>query len=69
MRVRQFVSRCVIAPSFGTIFQNNCYRNGVVPVALPIEDVQALAAAAESGTLALTLDLQSLHARYKVSQI
>ncbi len=56
--LRQFGFRGVIAPSFGTIFQNNCYRNGVVPVVLPLEDVQALAAAAEGGTLALTVDLE-----------
>ena len=27
--------RCVIAPSFGEIFFNNCFRNGVLPVLLP----------------------------------
>lgn len=26
--------RCVIAPSFGDIFVQNCYQNGVLPVAL-----------------------------------
>lgn len=56
--VRQFGFRCVIAPSFGTIFQNNCYRNGVVPVKLPLEDVQRLAIAAQDGQLQLTVDLE-----------
>jgi 3-isopropylmalate/(R)-2-methylmalate dehydratase small subunit len=26
--------RCVIAPSFGDIFRNNCCKNGILPVAL-----------------------------------
>ena len=55
--VRQFGFRCVIAPSFGTIFRNNCYRNGVLPVVLPAADVEALAHEAESGKLHLTVDL------------
>lgn len=40
--------RCVIAPSFGAIFQGNCVRNGILPVALPEDRVQALAALAEA---------------------
>lgn len=55
--VRQFGLRCVIAPSFGAIFQQNCYRNGVLPVVLPAAEVEALAAEAENGTLCLTVDL------------
>ena len=34
--------RCVIAPSFGEIFFSNCFRNGLLPVVLPAENVQAL---------------------------
>ena len=34
--LREFGFRAVIAPSFGGIFFNNCYRNGIVPVELPI---------------------------------
>ena len=26
--------RCVVAPSFGVIFQSNCVRNGILPVIL-----------------------------------
>jgi 3-isopropylmalate/(R)-2-methylmalate dehydratase small subunit len=37
--------RCVIAPSFGDIFFNNCFRNGLLPVELPEPAVRALAAA------------------------
>ena len=28
----EFGIRCVIAPSFGDIFSNNCYKNGLLPV-------------------------------------
>lgn len=35
--------RCVIAPSYGDIFYNNCFQNGVLPIQLPAGTVQALA--------------------------
>ncbi len=31
----EFGIRCVIAPSFGDIFANNCGKNGLLPVVLP----------------------------------
>lgn len=34
--------RAAIAPSFGDIFQNNCYQNGVLPVVLPEARVSEL---------------------------
>jgi len=34
--------RCVIAPSFADIFYNNCFKNGVLPVVLSAEQVDAL---------------------------
>jgi 3-isopropylmalate/(R)-2-methylmalate dehydratase small subunit len=34
--------RCVIAPSFADIFYNNCFQNGILPVALKADEVQAL---------------------------
>ncbi|MDQ6733297.1 MAG: 3-isopropylmalate dehydratase small subunit [Nitrospirota bacterium] len=34
--------RCIIAPSFADIFYNNCFQNGVLPVVLKAEEVQAL---------------------------
>ena len=55
----QFGFRCVIAPSFGAIFQNNCVRNGLLPVALPAAVVAELAELAndEQAPLTLTIDL------------
>lgn len=34
--------RCIIAPSFADIFYNNCIQNGILPVVLPEEKVDAL---------------------------
>lgn len=41
--------RCVIASSFGDIFSNNCFQNGVLPIVLPEAAVEALAARAADG--------------------
>jgi 3-isopropylmalate/(R)-2-methylmalate dehydratase small subunit len=46
--LREFGFRAVIAPSFGGIFFNNCFRNGIVPVALPIEMVREIVAVVEA---------------------
>jgi 3-isopropylmalate/(R)-2-methylmalate dehydratase small subunit len=37
--LRGFGFRAVLAPSFGGIFYNNCFRNGLLPVELPIDKV------------------------------
>ena len=34
--------RCIIAPSFADIFYNNCFKNGILPVVLPADDVDRL---------------------------
>ena len=44
-----FGIRCVIAPSVGDIFFNNCFKFGVLPIILPEDDVLALAAEAAPG--------------------
>jgi 3-isopropylmalate/(R)-2-methylmalate dehydratase small subunit len=44
-----FGIRCVIAPSFADIFFNNCFKNGILPIVLPRERVDASMAAAERG--------------------
>ena len=36
--------RCLIGSSFGDIFYNNCFQNGILPIILPLEQVEALAA-------------------------
>ncbi len=38
--LQQYGFKAVIAPSFADIFRNNCYKNGLLPIALP-DDVAA----------------------------
>lgn len=54
-----FGFRCVIAPSFADIFYNNCFKNGLLPIVLPEEQVDELfkACEAEEG-YSLTVDLE-----------
>ncbi len=47
--------RVVIGSSFGDIFYNNCFKNGVLPIVLDEDAVAALAAAAPAGPT--TVDL------------
>jgi 3-isopropylmalate/(R)-2-methylmalate dehydratase small subunit len=37
-----FGIRCVIAPSFADIFYNNCFKNGILPIKLPADQVALL---------------------------
>lgn len=54
--------RAVIAKSFGDIFRANCLRNGLLPVALPEADVEALMAAAADGEVSIELEKQEVTA-------
>jgi 3-isopropylmalate/(R)-2-methylmalate dehydratase small subunit len=49
---------CVIAPSFADIFYTNCFKNGLLPIALPQGIVDQLMEDAKKGANAvLTIDL------------
>ena len=50
---------CVIAPSFADIFHNNCYKNGILPVALPIDVIEEMSAQAGGGNHVFTVDLEA----------
>ena len=55
-----FGIRCVISTSFADIFYNNCFKNGILPIVLPQEDVDKLMDDAERGANAtLTVDLET----------
>lgn len=41
--LKEYGIRAIIAPSFGSIFYNNCTRNGILPVILTEAEVEALA--------------------------
>lgn len=52
--------RCIVAPSFADIFYNNCFKNGILPIVLPKEQVDLLMEDAERGANAiLTVDLET----------
>ena len=54
-----FGIRCVIAPSFADIFYSNAFKNGILLVTLPQEDVDKLLDDAARGANAtLTVDLE-----------
>ena len=54
-----FGIRCVIAPDFADIFNNNCFKNGILPVRLPREVCDKLMDDARLGANArLTVDLE-----------
>ena len=55
-----FGIRCVIAPSFADIFYNNCFKNGILPITLPQEQVDKLMDDAGRGANAvITIDLET----------
>jgi 3-isopropylmalate/(R)-2-methylmalate dehydratase small subunit len=54
--------RCVIAPSFGDIFYNNCLQNGLLPVRLDADDIARIASAAGEGA-SVTVDLRKQEIR------
>ena len=59
-----FGIRCIIAPSFADIFYNNCFKNGILPIVLPQDDVDKLMDDAQRGANAtVTVDLEKLEIR------
>lgn len=57
--LKEWGIRCIIAPSFGEIFYNNCFANGVLPLILPAILIGELAEEAASGapSALFTVDL------------
>jgi 3-isopropylmalate/(R)-2-methylmalate dehydratase small subunit len=49
--------RCVIAPSFADIFYGNCIQNGLLPIALPEDEVRVLMDEAKGGNHVFAVDL------------
>jgi 3-isopropylmalate/(R)-2-methylmalate dehydratase small subunit len=50
---------CVISTSFADIFYNNCFQNGLLPVVLKADEVQALMEEAKGGNHLVTIDLET----------
>ncbi|MGB7240459.1 MAG: 3-isopropylmalate dehydratase small subunit [Sulfitobacter sp.] len=58
--IKDFGIRCVIAPSFADIFYNNCFKNGILPIALPQDQIDVLMKDAEKGANArMSIDLEA----------
>ena len=58
--IKDFGIRCVIAPSFADIFYNTCFKHGILPIALPQEQVDVLMKEAEKGANArIEVDLEA----------
>ncbi len=58
--IKDFGIRCIVAPSYADIFFNNCFKNGILPVVLPPEQVDRLMDEAGKGSNArLTVDLEN----------
>jgi len=59
-----FGIRCVISTSFGDIFYNNCFKNGILPIRVTPEQLEKLFDDAERGANAtLSIDLEKQEIR------
>ena len=54
-----FGIKCVISTGFADIFYNNCFKNGILPIKVTTEELEALMEDAQRGSNAtLTVDLE-----------
>ena len=56
--LRDFGIKAVIASSFGDIFYNNCFKNGVLPIQLQKDQIEELFQTIKDKILEVSLDLQ-----------
>jgi 3-isopropylmalate/(R)-2-methylmalate dehydratase small subunit len=62
--LQDFGITCVISTSFGDIFYNNCFKNGVMPIKVNPDDLEKLFDDAERGANArISIDLESQEIR------
>ena len=55
-----FGIRCIVSTSFADIFYNNCFKNGILPITVSAEELQALMAdASDRENPVLTVDLEA----------
>ena len=58
--LKDFGIKAIVSTSFADIFYNNCFKNGILPIVLPQEDVDKLMDDAERGANAkVTIDLEN----------
>ena len=56
----EFGFRVIIAPSFADIFANNCFKNGMLPIVLPVGEIMRSAQEVEGYELTVDLDAQMI---------
>ena len=56
--LRDFGIKAVIASSFGDIFYNNCFKNGVLPIYLEKNQIEKLFGLVKKEVVELSIDLQ-----------
>ena len=56
--LRDFGIKAVIASSFGCIFYNNCFKNGVLPIKLDKDEIETLFKKTKEDILEISIDLQ-----------
>jgi len=54
----EFGFRVIIAPSFADIFANNCFKNGMLPIAVNVEEIMKRAQEREGYQLTVDLERQ-----------
>ena len=57
-----FGIRVIMAPSFGGIFESNCWQNGILPIALPPDVVERLAGRTGDGPFEIDLEAREIRA-------
>jgi 3-isopropylmalate/(R)-2-methylmalate dehydratase small subunit len=56
----EFGFRVILAPSFADIFANNCFKNGMVPIALPVDEIMKRAQEVDGYRLTVDLETQMI---------
>ena len=56
----EFGFRVIIAPSFADIFANNCFKNGMLPIAVPVDEIMRRAQEFEGYRLTVDLETQTI---------
>lgn len=57
--LKDFGIKCMIAPSFGDIFYNNSFKNGLLPIRLPQDVIESKLSPLANAGAKLTVDLPS----------
>ena len=67
--LRDFGIKVVIASSFGDIFYNNCFKNGVLPIRLEKNQIEELFKTLSAEVSELSVDLDSKKISHKTNEL